>query len=456
MSQSTSPSLAAIETAAPPAAVDSAGHRANPTSPAGERIFQHLIIGNVFLISVLVGFLVCCIIGWVESHQTPFKRFLRFHHWINPQTQFYPTVSQMIETAKLDAQPDQVLVIIGSDSILFGSGQPVRQIWTNHLQELLGPKYKVVVMAYPGAAFADSGAVVAEALLKQNEKVLLVSHLFIGHLNPLDKAAHPHVFWEARARHLLLDDPDREAEVQKAIASFSEPAKKDDAAHKPNADPEQEAKKALAAAAERGRRREMPLGFGLDAALRFNDLWTAVGYRNFFTVWEPLSKDKFYWARKDFPDPERPTPLEARNPPRLYDEHMNLIRQWSMALTRRGADGRWEEDSASRSWTDFEHLSRVAMPAEVRKRTLAVVTYESPFYRRDLTPDETQQQQLGLQGTVRRMNEAGYDCLTVGADFSIEDYFDVIHFAPSGGAKMADTLAPELKKLAKQLGYVSE
>src|SRR5437016_5971018 len=106
---------AATPPVAPPA-VDAAGHRENPTSPVGERIFRKLIEARVFLIGVLIGFIVCCGGGWWQSRRAPFKNFLRFHHFINPQSQFYPTVSQMIETARADLKPDQVLVIVGGDS----------------------------------------------------------------------------------------------------------------------------------------------------------------------------------------------------------------------------------------------------------------------------------------------------------------------------------------------------
>ena len=217
---------------------------------------------------------------------------------------------------------------------------------------------------------------------------------------------------------------------------------------------EKAARVAIGLMEERNRLHEMPLAFGIDAYLHFNDLWNAVGYRNFMTVWEPLSNTNFWWARKKFADPEKPTPVEARNPPRLYNEHMGLIRKFIDGLCIKGSDGQWREDPDSKVWKEFEHLATTSLPEAMRRRMLAVVTYENPFYRRDLTPDEQVIYQIGIEGTLRRLNERSYTTVPVGKDFSIDDYFDILHFSESGGAKMAETVAPKVREIAKRLEYV--
>ncbi|CAN5418187.1 hypothetical protein BH10PLA1_BH10PLA1_20940 [soil metagenome] len=415
---------------------DGAGHRADSTSPWGERVFRQLIAGRVFLVGVLIGLIVCCLLGWRESRRTPFRHFVRFHHWINPQTQFYPTVSQMIETAKSGLQPDQVLVIVGGDSVLFGSGQLAQDRWTIRLSELLGPKYKVVVLAYPGAAFADVGAVVGEALTKQGLQVVVLSHLYIGHLSAIQDLVHPHVFWQAWERNLLMDDPRRNHAIEQAIDSFNTPGIS-------SAD---EAKKAPL--------REMPLAFGIDSRLHFNDLWTTVGYGKFFTVWNSLTSEKFYWPRRMFRDPEKPTPVEARNPPHKMIEGIELIRRMFERLCKQRPDGHWEEVSIlPNDWLGLEDRANSLMPPAMRARTIAIFTYENPLYRSKLTADETEQYSVALHGTLRRMESAGYDTIAVGDTFTADEYFDLLHLTPSGGAKLADALAPEVVKLSKRLGY---
>jgi len=406
---------------------DEAGHRIDIAAPLSERVFRTLVNGRVFLIGVLIGLLICTVGGWIESHRSPFQGFVRFHRWINSETLFYPTISQMVETGRQDVNQNKILVIVAGDSILFGSGQLPADLWTRRLQEQLGPDYTVKLLAYPGSAFADAGVVAGEVLQQQRGKVILLSHMFIAHLNPLEKQTHPHFFWQARARGLLMNDPAREAAAQHAIAVL----------------------------AEQNKLREMPLASKVDAYLRFNDLWNAVGYRNFMTVWEPLTAEHFWWPRKDFTDPEVPKPVEARNPPDLYAQHMALPRRWIEGLCIKGQDGQWKEDPNSKEWKAFESLADVVIPPAMRKCTLAVVTYESIFYRRDLTPDEKIQYELSIQGTVRRMNERGYSAVPVGKDFSVDDYNDVLHFSPTGGVKMADTVAPQIKAMAKQLGYTN-
>jgi hypothetical protein len=42
----------------------------------------------------------------------------------------------------------------------------------------------------------------------------------------------------------------------------------------------------------------------------------------------------------------------------------------------------------------------------------------------------------------------------VGADFAKEDYADLLHLTPSGGAKLAVQVAASIRERARALGYV--
>ena len=55
-------------------------------------------------------------------------------------------------------------MIVGGNSILHGYGQNADQIWTRHLQELLGDRYCVLNLAMRGGFPAEFAGPIAEAL----------------------------------------------------------------------------------------------------------------------------------------------------------------------------------------------------------------------------------------------------------------------------------------------------
>src|SRR5690242_14652418 len=83
-----------------------------------------------FLASLILGLVGLSIAGRVSASQNQFVEFIRFHRYVNPETFFYPTASEVVAVARAGARSDQVLVIIGGSSIMFGAGQGVDELWT--------------------------------------------------------------------------------------------------------------------------------------------------------------------------------------------------------------------------------------------------------------------------------------------------------------------------------------
>jgi hypothetical protein len=117
-----------------------------------------------FLVGLLAGLLGCAVAGRIAASVTSFEYFNRFFIFIQPQTQFFPTMSQLLATAKLKTAPEKTLVVIGSSSIFRGTGQNPDDLWSRELQRLLGDDFAVLNYAIDEAAMTSFGAAAFRAL----------------------------------------------------------------------------------------------------------------------------------------------------------------------------------------------------------------------------------------------------------------------------------------------------
>src|SRR5262249_8859757 len=137
---------------------------------------------------------------------------------------------------------------------------------------------------------------------------------------------HEYAFWDAYYKNLLIDDPAREAWLRGYTRAL-------DPSHRPAHE-------------------ELRLGAWLDSFLRFNDLWTFLGYRRFFTVWNFLALDQPFRPRRLLPDRDRtPDSVEERYPSARRALVMELVRQmFQDPLGRFGPDGRPAPGDSARFW----------------------------------------------------------------------------------------------------------
>src|SRR5215213_5158263 len=102
-----------------------------------------------FAVSLMLGLAGLAIAGRMVARVNQFDEFVRFYPRVLPSSYYYPTASQSVEIARAHRRPDQVLVIVGGSSVLYGAGQGSAEVWTLALQRALGERFAVVNLALP-------------------------------------------------------------------------------------------------------------------------------------------------------------------------------------------------------------------------------------------------------------------------------------------------------------------
>src|SRR5437867_942014 len=101
---------------------------------ARRRAFDRLIVPWPLLLGVLAGFGACCVMARLLADRNQFGHFERFHVLLSPETNYYPTASQVRALARSRLQRDKIAVVVGGDSVLQGTGQNITGLWTRKLQ----------------------------------------------------------------------------------------------------------------------------------------------------------------------------------------------------------------------------------------------------------------------------------------------------------------------------------
>src|SRR5262249_22312615 len=118
------------------------------------------------------------------------------------------------------------------------------------------------------------------------------------------------------------------------------------------------------------------------------------------------------------------------------------------------AEQGWKEKTDSRGWPFFDRGISTTFPAPVRKRTLLLAMWPSPYHLKLLTADERACYAVLSRLTRAHMQKAGFRALEIGRNYPPTDYADWVHLSESGGARMAEEVAPVVRDLARRLGYV--
>jgi hypothetical protein len=374
------------------------------------------------------AFAACCLAGRLGVRHNLFDSFERFHIYVNPSTCFYPTASQVRALGRARLDPDKVAVVIGGDSIMYGVGQPLPEVWTRHLQDRLGDGYCVLNLGLWASTPHEFGAVAAEVLSADRPRLILVADAPASAYPCVpDGVMHPYFFWDAYYKGLLRTYPERMAAIARVPPG------------RPGCTPADQA----------------PARALLNSACYFDDLWNAVAYRRGGTVWNWRMPDTWYRPRRTLPDPEVPPPTpDSRHPPEVLDYNMTVVRgRFLYGGCKKDGSGRWVEDPAAPAWAALQDGARSCFPEPDRKRTLLVIVPESPYYVGRLSPDEQGHYRALGRLTAEKLEAAGFAALDAGDIFSAEDYADSRHLAASGGAKLAALVAGRVRRMAAELGY---
>jgi hypothetical protein len=396
-----------------------------PTSPP--RLFQPVTLVAGLLLG-LIG------LAWAGRAVTGFdwhRDFQRFHPMIAPESMYQPTIGEMRAIVRARCRPDQVLVIVGGNSIMQGVGQPVQRLWSRHLQELLGDRYCVINFAFRGSSPTDGGALVAESLRTEFPRQIYIANVPpFSAASPAGALDYRFMLLDAYYKGWLLDFPARDATIADYLAHPKV---------YPNA-------------------RELALGARLDAVFRFRDFWnwwsTTRGF-TFPTTMAPMFKFA-YQPRNKFNDEEpdfEQTPTIDRFLRSNVELETQITRNTTSPYYGKDADGNWQAfDHAMKQFDDF---ARNAFPKPLQARTLIVVAENATYFTRRLTPEEKKRDAQAMDETVARWKMLGYDAIDYGAGFTDDDFGDRTHLTSAGGRKLAKRLAPEIEVLAGRLGYLS-
>lgn len=385
----------------------------------------------LFLLGVALGLAACAGAGhWAARHHSH-PNFTRFASRISPEGNYYPTLDEMCNVVRERMTAGKILVIVGGNSIFHGVGQPADRVWTLELQRLLGERFVVVNLALRGAGIVDGGAIVSEVLRDEFPQLIYVANTSPWSLpHPAGQEPYVYLMREARARGLLADLPGRDellADFRRRALSWSDYLQMLGVAHS-------------------------------DRVLRYRDLWNWVGFNWYFSVPSPLTPTGSLAtvARGRIPDEEldfAEIPASVRFRPEVFEPEMRIVRGFSSTYLAANGSGGWSlrPDVAE----NFRAVAGAAMPDWLKRRTLVMLSRNSPHYTRQLTPEERERDELAYATSLEAWRAAGYHAQDYGRDFSPLDFGDRTHLTTAGGRKLAAVVAAELRTLGRQLNYLT-
>lgn len=382
------------------------------------------------VIGFFVGFGLLVLLGRTSTSHDWHMNFTRFHPMIAPDSMYQPTMGEMCAIVRARCQPDQILVIVGGNSILQGVGQPADRMWSLRLQEQLGSRFAVINLAFRGSSASDGGALVAEALRDEFPKQIYIANAApMQGVSPIGLETYRFILLDAYFKKMLLPWPPRD----QALANY------------------------FATATDREHAREEKLGAQLDAWLHFRDYWNEWSYKRCFTFATTLmpSYPQAYWPRSYFEDEESDydsLPFDARFTAKTVEADLAIARGSSAPFFVPAASRAWQPNPDAHR--GFLNSLQEAFPTPLRKRTLILIGRNSPFYTEKLEEPIRQRDDLAFHAAVEGWIAAGYESLEYGKNFVPFDYGDRSHLTSQGGEKLAAVVAPKIKAMAEKLGYL--
>jgi len=356
-----------------------------------------------FTLGFLMAVVSCSLIGRQMSAQNIFHDFGRFHTRISPESFFQPTAREVLALAKDVLEKSKVNVIFGGSSVFYGVGQPQGQTLADNLRRELGSDYRVINLAMRGGNVSGIAELTAEMLLREQYRVVYLSDIAVaGSVEPIGQGPYQYFYWDARARHLLLDWLPRDTEADNSW--LSEPV----------------------------------LSASLNRYLFFVELWNTIGYNYLFTVYSRVIPGPFWEPRKNLTDNEIDPPDVARY--RNVELELQLLSQF-------------RKIPESSVWQNIGTLLEVALPEEVRRSTLLAVCENSPWLLDQSTAQVRENRKLMREMTLARINEVGAAGLISCDGFEKNDYIDRVHLSINGALKIAPRLAGKVREVAQKNGW---
>jgi hypothetical protein len=398
-----------------------------------------IISPGAFFAGLLAGLLGLSWLGSVVESRHLAAQYVRAYQGLNPESGYHFTGRQVRTLTEAAAAKAEVVIVVGGTSVFAGAGHPTRELWSRGLQAELGPRYRVINLAQLAGNANDFGNIAAELLLLQNRPVIYLADGWAEHFTiPIPSSRYRDTLVDAWHRGLLLPWTPRDEVLQSALLS-----------------------RALRPAA---------LASMLDRYLHFKDLWNFVAYDHVNTILNPYTffvgpvGGAWFRPRRLYSDvvatgprqrpvrvapapatdpaaPEAPNAAPAANATPAPDP--NAPPPALVAMIRE----RYDPDQAS-------GLARTnqTIPPRLRAVTLAVINLLNPGFH---PPGGRQGEMNFARSQIRGLEGMGfYKAVVVAEDFDEEDYIDRGHLRPSGGQKLVERLAPLVRAMATDLGYL--
>ncbi|XHR26882.1 MAG: hypothetical protein ACFUZC_13130 [Chthoniobacteraceae bacterium] len=384
-----------------------------------------------FFAGIALGMTLCIAAGHWAARQGTYTERPRFFCKLSPEGAIYPTLDNLCEYVRHRAPRDKVLVLVCGSSISLGCGQKNALLWTNRLQERLGPGFAVVNVAFRSCFFASVGVPLAEILSREYPRWYLVSDLAFTNapswlFDPKGVYPYRYLLWQGRAEGLLQPNAQRDEELKSVLFSKDE---------------------AIRHCAEEDALRAL-----LEREFKACSLWNWIGDYHFFPVYSLLLSPRVpFWTPR-----ERLIDDESDAVP--MPERMDRIREHELALLRATMHGVGNTDPAQR-FSSFkthpvyaETLGKMVSDPAFRAHMLFLLNTKCPYFIERLDNEERSRYLQSIHDDAASLNALGLRTIPIGLGYNTEDYWDLSHFSNSAAPKMAAEVSAKLLDMARRDG----
>lgn len=379
-----------------------------------------------FVGGIILGFAICCVAGFLISQRAGFINFARIFEPIMPITQYYPNPEELLVTIEKNMTPDQILVLIGGNSIFRGDGQNLEELWSLKLQELLGDKFKVLNFATAGAGMTSFGGVIFRILQEKYPKIIFVSttaHPFQEQM--IDGGdLYGYLFWDAYYKGYLKPDP-AEKEIINKIRKMQLSTAKGI---------------------------EKQLFSLLNSVFYYRNLWNWVGYNHFFTVWTDVFAKTPFKPRRDVV--ESSTDYQLHKKAREKESYFQIELTQMSNIISQSVD--WSSTNPELKQIYLSEASRIYdtnFSSRYRSKILCVIMGYNPRHIAALPEKQQQAYDLLLNQSVSVLKDLNFNAISIGKNLTPDDYLDGGHLIAEGGNKLAIEVSEEIQKIAIMNGY---
>jgi hypothetical protein len=197
---------------------------------------------------------------------------------------------------------------------------------------------------------------------------------------------------------------------------------------------------------------ELHLGALIDSVVYARDLWSFIDFQWFFTFWTPSRANYPFVARKNVTEERIVTKSLAD---RIKDSGMSHAEMFN--VVRAHFEGLVESDSAgkigpvkARAEIFANSHSRLVAQSQ-KKEMLFCLLHPNPYFVRMLSSLEQALLSYSVSNAVHELKNLGYSATAIGSDFSDEDFETSFHFVKSGGDRVAELVAAQVREMGAKL-----